>query len=72
MCPARRGEWWNRLCLDLEHLNRQEQALEACPGPWLMMPPSMCCVRCLADGSATGSPQDSRAADEVCSSPCAG
>ena len=28
MCPGRRGEWWGRLCLDLEHLGRAEQALE--------------------------------------------
>jgi fanconi-associated nuclease 1 len=27
-CPNRRGDWWCRLCTDLEHLNRPTQALE--------------------------------------------
>ena len=27
-CPSRRGYWWNRLVLNLEHVNRREEALE--------------------------------------------
>ena len=29
-CLRRRGEWWTRLSLDLEHLGRPDQSLEVC------------------------------------------
>jgi hypothetical protein len=29
-CVGRRGEWWTRLAINLEHLGRTEDALEVC------------------------------------------
>jgi Fanconi-associated nuclease 1 len=31
-CVGRRGEWWARLAIDLEHLGQEEAALEV--GGW--------------------------------------
>lgn len=32
-CLRRRGEWWTRLSLDLEHLGRPDESLEVVPPP---------------------------------------
>lgn len=29
-CVGRRGDWWTRLAINLEHLGRTEDALEVC------------------------------------------
>ncbi|CAD7696975.1 unnamed protein product [Ostreobium quekettii] len=29
-CPSRRGYWWNRLAVNLEHIGRHDEALECC------------------------------------------
>ncbi|KXZ52525.1 hypothetical protein GPECTOR_9g569 [Gonium pectorale] len=38
-CPGRRGEWWTRMSLDLQHLGREEEALQvaeaALTDPWV-------------------------------------
>ncbi|KAG2484067.1 hypothetical protein HYH03_017087 [Edaphochlamys debaryana] len=38
-CPGRRGEWWGRLSVDLQHLGREEEALvvaeAALSDPWV-------------------------------------
>ncbi|GIL90767.1 hypothetical protein Vretifemale_18441, partial [Volvox reticuliferus] len=38
-CPGRRGEWWMRMSLDLQHLGREEEALQvaeaALTDPWV-------------------------------------
>ncbi|GLI71599.1 hypothetical protein VaNZ11_016863 [Volvox africanus] len=38
-CPGRRGEWWMRMSVDLQHLGREEEALQvaeaALTDPWI-------------------------------------